>query len=52
MGLGQSDKAFEWLEKAYEEQDFWMAIIKVDPVLDRLRSDPRFKVLLKRMNLG
>lgn len=51
MGLEQKDQAFKWLEKAYEERDFWMTLIKVAPPLDRLRSDPRFKILLKKMNL-
>ena len=51
MGLGQKEQAFKWLEKAYEERDFWMTFIKVAPPFDRLRSDPRFKILLKKMNL-
>lgn len=51
MGLGQKDQAFKWLEKAYEERDFWMTLIKTAPPFDRLRSDPRFKILLKKMNL-
>jgi serine/threonine protein kinase/tetratricopeptide (TPR) repeat protein len=48
-GLVEKDKAFEWLEKAYEEH-FTIAI-KVNPVFDPLRSDPRFADLLRRMNL-
>jgi len=47
--LGEKDKAFEWLQKAYEEH-FIMAI-KVEPVYDPLRSDPRWADLLRRMNL-
>jgi tetratricopeptide (TPR) repeat protein len=47
--LGEKDKAFEWLEKAYEEH--FIIAIKVDPVYDPLRSDPRFADLLRRMNL-
>jgi len=50
-GLGQKNQAFEWLEKAYEERNYWMCFLKVDPMLDNLRSDPRFKALLKKMNL-
>ncbi len=51
MGLGQKDQTFKWLEKAYEERDFWITLIKVAPPFDSLRSDPRFKILLKKMNL-
>lgn len=51
MGLGQKDEAFQWLERAYEERDFWMALSKSAPPLDRLRSDPRFAMLLEKMNL-
>ena len=49
--LGDADKAFEWLEKAYRERSDWMTYIKVDPDLDSLRADPRFGDLLRRMNL-
>jgi tetratricopeptide (TPR) repeat protein len=49
VGLGEKDKAFEWLEKAYEER--FVIQIKVDPQFDPLRSDPRFTDLLRRMNL-
>ena len=49
VALGEKDKAFEWLQKAYEEH-FIMAI-RVEPVYDPLRSDPRFADLLRRMNL-
>jgi len=53
VGLGDKEKAFEWLEKAYEEHSLGTgdAIIKVDPIYDPLRSDPRFADLLRRMNL-
>jgi len=53
-GLGEKDKAFEWLDKAYEERSiitgFW-GYTKADPAYDPLRSDPRFADLLRRMNL-
>lgn len=51
LGLGQKDKTFEWLEKAYQERASWLYLIKVDPSWDQLRDDPRFSALLKRMDL-
>ena len=50
-GLGNNDKAFEWLEKAYTQRDSILAAIKASPKWDRLRPDVRFKELLKKMNL-
>ena len=51
MGLGETDKALENLEKAFEEKESWMAWLKVWPILDPLRAEPRFQALLKKMNL-
>jgi TolB-like protein/DNA-binding winged helix-turn-helix (wHTH) protein len=48
--LGEKDKALDWLEKGYEEHAPGMALTKVDPSYDSLRSDPRFQDLLRRMN--
>ena len=48
-GLGEKDKAFEWLTKAYEEHAGQILWIKVDPWFENLRSDPRFKELLKKV---
>jgi TolB-like protein/Tfp pilus assembly protein PilF/tRNA A-37 threonylcarbamoyl transferase component Bud32 len=49
-GLGEKDRAFEWLEKAYAQRDRGLVCLKVDQCLDDLRSDPRFQDLLRRMN--
>jgi serine/threonine protein kinase/Tfp pilus assembly protein PilF len=49
LGLGENDKAFEWLEKAYETHATWIVYIKIDPYYVNIRSDPRFKALLKKM---
>ncbi len=49
--LGDKEKAFASLEKAYTERDFQLTSLKVEPGYDSLRDDPRFKDLLKRMNL-
>lgn len=51
-GLGDKDQAFEWLEKAFEERDSaWFPMIKVFPMSDPLRSDPRFQDLMRRLGL-
>jgi len=49
--LGDKDRAFQWLEKSYQEHSSWMAELKINPMNDPLRSDPRFQSLLKRMKL-
>lgn len=50
-GLNQKDQAFEWLEKSYEKREGKICWLKADHTFDSLRSDPRFKALLKKMNL-
>jgi tetratricopeptide (TPR) repeat protein len=50
-GLGRKDEAFEWLDRAYEERDPLLALIKHLLLFDPLRDDPRFQDLLRRMNL-
>jgi serine/threonine protein kinase/Tfp pilus assembly protein PilF len=49
--LGENDKAMDWLEKNYQEHSKTMMTIKVDPRLERLQSDPRFKEMLARVGL-
>jgi len=51
-GLGEKDKAFELLEKSYKERDHWLTYLKSSPIVDNLRSDPRFKVMLKKMGFS
>ena len=51
-GLGEKDKAFESLERAYEDRSIVpVAYIKMNPMLDPLRSDPRYGAFLRRLNL-
>jgi class 3 adenylate cyclase/TolB-like protein/Tfp pilus assembly protein PilF len=50
LGTGDNGKAIDWLEKAYAERSVWMGWLKVQPMLDPLRSDPRFQALYKKMN--
>ena len=51
IGLGKNDEALAWLEKAFREHDGSMVFLKVDPVFDSIRSDPRLIRLLKKMGL-
>ena len=50
--LDNKDQAFRWLEYAYEGRDGWLIWLAVDPVVDSLRSDKRFKDLLTRIGVG
>ncbi|HEU4766360.1 MAG TPA: tetratricopeptide repeat protein, partial [Pyrinomonadaceae bacterium] len=52
VGLGQKDEAFVWLEKAFQERSNYLAYVKVFPILDPLRSDPRFVDLVRRIGLS
>jgi len=49
VGLGNKDRAFEWLEKAYGERACRLVYLNVERAFDPLRSDPRFVDLLRRM---
>ncbi|MGA2587596.1 MAG: protein kinase [Candidatus Aminicenantales bacterium] len=51
VGLGEMDKAFDWFEKAVDEHEPLMLHIHVHPNYDPLRTHPRYKALLRKMNL-
>jgi hypothetical protein len=51
VGLGEKDQAFEWLEKAYQERNPNLVNLKVQPIFDPIRSDPRFANLVQRVRL-
>jgi TolB-like protein/DNA-binding winged helix-turn-helix (wHTH) protein/Flp pilus assembly protein TadD len=48
---GESDKSFEWLQRAYNQRDAGLPEIKTDPLLKTLRHDPRYIELLKKLHL-
>jgi adenylate cyclase len=48
-GLGDPDHAFEWLERAYQERSTVLAYLRLDPRLAPLRSDHRYRELVRRM---
>jgi TolB-like protein/Flp pilus assembly protein TadD len=52
LGLGEIDEAFEWLRKGIEERSYWIVFLKMDPVYDEIRSDPRFANLLRAARLA
>jgi TolB-like protein/DNA-binding winged helix-turn-helix (wHTH) protein/Tfp pilus assembly protein PilF len=51
VGLGENEKAMEWLEKAFTDRSNGLVFMKVEPELDNLRSSPRFLALQQRVKL-
>jgi eukaryotic-like serine/threonine-protein kinase len=51
LALGDRRAALDWLEKAYEDRNWYMPWIHVDPRFDPIRSEPRFVDLVRRMKL-
>lgn len=52
MGLGDNDQAFHWIERGIEERSGYLLYFNVDPKVDHLRSDPRFKEVLKEIGFN
>lgn len=55
-GMGDKDRAFYWLEQAYQHRDriggdFGLELVRLEPMLDPLRSDPRYDDLMRRVGL-
>ncbi len=51
LALGDTDSAFAWIRKGMEERELRLDNIKVSPLWDPIRADPRFHALLRQMNL-
>ena len=51
LALGEKEAALHWLERAYERHDWALMVLAVEPRLDPLRSEPRFRALLSRVGL-
>ena len=49
IALGDKEKALDWVERAIDERRGWAAYLRVHPVVDSLRSEPRFNRLIERM---
>jgi TolB-like protein len=48
---GEHNEVFEWLERAYEQRERGLSEVQADPLLAGIRADPRYRELLRRMNL-
>jgi TolB-like protein/Tfp pilus assembly protein PilF len=51
-GIGDNDRAFDYLEQSFQERSGWMVHLAIEPQLDSLRSDPRFGALVRRVGLS
>src|SRR5438477_302817 len=51
LGLGEKEKALDWLDVAYENQESACWLLKVDPIYDSVRKEPRFQAILKKIGL-
>ena len=52
IGMNNKDKAFAWLQKAYLEHSSALTALRVDPIYDSLRDDPRFQELMRGVGLA
>jgi TolB-like protein/class 3 adenylate cyclase/Flp pilus assembly protein TadD len=51
LGLGEKEKALDWLDKCYENQESACWLLKVDPIYDSVRNETRFQALVKKVGL-
>jgi len=51
IGLGETNQAFDWLQKAVEARDWQMALLNVEPIFDSVKSDVRFAALVEQVGL-
>jgi DNA-binding winged helix-turn-helix (wHTH) protein/Flp pilus assembly protein TadD len=51
LGLGNTDMAFEWLNRACDERSHWVIFLNADPTFDEIRRHPRFNDLLAKVGL-
>src|SRR5713101_7408379 len=49
LGLGEKEKALDWLDVAYENQESACWLLKVDPIYDNVRNEPRFQALVQKV---
>jgi tetratricopeptide (TPR) repeat protein len=51
LALGETDRGFALLDKAFKDGDFWVRELKIDPLFKDVRSDSRFDIILKKLRL-
>ena len=51
VGLGDKDRAFEWLDKAVQARNWQLPLLTAEPTFASLRTDPRYQPLIARLNL-
>ncbi len=51
LGLGEKENTLDWLEKSYQDQESACWYLKVDPIYDSVRNEPRFQAILKKIGL-
>ena len=51
-GLDDKDKAFAWLEKAFEDRSVFLVFLKLEPLMESLHSDPRWSALERRVGIS
>ena len=50
--LGNSSQALAWLDRAVEERSQYLVFLRVDPIFDRLRTEPEFALLIEKIGPG
>ena len=50
--MGDKNKAFVEIEKAFSDEDWFLTVMRVDPFMNPLRDDPRFDAIIKRLDLS
>ena len=52
LGMGEKERALDWLEEGYSQRELPLAVIKVHPIYDDLREEPRFQAILRGLGLA
>jgi TolB-like protein len=50
--LGETQMALDWLERSYQNHDYWLLFMNVEPEMDSIRAEPRFQAIVKKLGVG